>query len=150
LLYWKSRIPDKPNTKIIEKIWTKFFKIGLTSIEAMSDSFSFKTNGFIHIWPSYQPDSSYSTFSDFNLLNTWFQPRYNLIEINKGIDRLPKKLKSIYFKSDDLKYILPEEIIRRIEQGEKIALTDGEVSAVLLPSDEYYYELYNRGRGSEL
>ena len=38
-----------------------------------------------------------------------------------------------------------EEIIRRIEQGEKIALTDGEVSAVLLPSDEYYYELYNRG-----
>ena len=31
-----------------------------------------------------------------------------------------------------------EEIIRRIEQGEKIALTDGEVSAVLLPSDEYY------------
>ena len=32
-----------------------------------------------------------------------------------------------------------EEIIRRIEQGEKIALTDGEVSAVLLPSDEYYY-----------
>ena len=43
-----------------------------------------------------------------------------------------------------------EEIIRRIEQGEKIALTDGEVSAVLLPSDEYYYELYNRGRGWEL
>ena len=43
-----------------------------------------------------------------------------------------------------------EEIIRRIEKGEKIALTDGEVSAVLLPSDEYYYELYNRGRGSEL
>ena len=43
-----------------------------------------------------------------------------------------------------------EAIIRRIEQGEKIALTDGEISAVLLHSDEYYYELYNRGRGSEL
>jgi len=105
-------MPDKAKTEIIEKIWIKFFKMGFTSIVAISDSFSFKTNGFIHTWPSYQPDSSYSTLSDVNLLNTWFQPRYNLIEINKGIDRLPKKLKSIYFKSDDLKYILPEEIIR--------------------------------------
>ena len=86
--------------------------MGFTSIEAISDSFSFKTNGFIHIWPSYQPDSSYSTFSDVNLLNTWFQPRYNLIEIKSGIDKLLKKLNSVYFKSDVLKYILPEEITR--------------------------------------
>ena len=62
-------MPDKAKTEIIEKICIKFFKIGFTSIEAISDSFSFKTNGFIHTWPSYQPDSSYSTLSDVNLLN---------------------------------------------------------------------------------
>ena len=105
-------MPDKAMTEIIEKIWIKFFKIGLTSIEAISDSFSFKTNGFFHTWPSYQPDSSYSTFSDINLLNIWFQPRYNLIEIKRGIDKLLKKLNRIYFKSDVLKYTLPEEITR--------------------------------------
>ena len=30
-----------------------------------------------------------------------------------GIDKLPKKLNRIYFKSDVLKYILPEEIMRK-------------------------------------
>ena len=112
MLYWKIKIPDKANTEIIERIWIKFFKIGFTSIEAISDSFSFKTNGFSHTWPSYQPDSSYSTFSDINLLNICFQPRYNLIEIKRGIDKLQKKLNRIYFKRDVLKYTLPEEIIR--------------------------------------
>ena len=34
------------------------------------------------------------------------------IDINKGIDKLLKKLKKIYFKRDVLKYILPEEIIK--------------------------------------
>ena len=97
---------------MIEKIWIKLFKIGFTSIDAISDSFSFKTNGFIHTWPSYQPDSSYSTFSEFNLLNTCFQPRYNLIEIKRGIDKLLKKLNRMYFKRNVLKYILPEEITR--------------------------------------
>lgn len=43
-----------------------------------------------------------------------------------------------------------ENFIRRIERGEKFSITDGEISAVLLPSDEYYYELYDRGRGCEL
>ena len=86
--------------------------MGFTSIEAISDSFSFKTNGFIHTCPSYQPDSSYSTLSEVNLLNTWFQPRYNLIEIKRGIDKLVNKLNRIYFKIDALKYILPEEITR--------------------------------------
>ena len=86
--------------------------MGFTSIEAISDSFSFRINGFIHTWPSYQPDSSYSTFSDVNLLNTCFQPRYSLIVINRGIDKLLKKLKRIYFKRDVLKYTLPEEIKR--------------------------------------
>ena len=105
-------MPDKTKTKIIERIWIKFFKIGFTSIEAISDSFSFKTNGFSHIWPSYQPDSSYSIFSDINLLNIWFQPKYNLIEIKRGIDKLLKKLNRIYFKRDVLKYTLPEEITR--------------------------------------
>ena len=103
-------MPDKAKTEIIEKIWFKFFKIGFTSIEAISDSFSFKNNGLVHTWPSYQPDSSYSTFSDVNLLNTWFQPRYNLIEINRGIDKLLNKLNKVYFRRDVLKYILPEEI----------------------------------------
>ena len=40
----------------------------IASIEAISDSFSFRVNGFIHTRPSYQPDSSYSTFSEVNLL----------------------------------------------------------------------------------
>ena len=97
---------------MIEKICIKLFKIGFTSIDAISVSFSFKTSGFSHTWPSYQPDSSYSTLSDDNLLNTWFQPRYNLMEIRRGIDKLLKKLNRIYFKRDVLKYTLPEEIIR--------------------------------------
>ena len=86
--------------------------MGFTSIEAISDSFSFRNNGFIHTWPSYHPDSSYSTFSDVNLLNTCFQPRYSLIVTKRGIDKLLKKLKSIYFKRDVLKYTLPEEMTR--------------------------------------
>jgi hypothetical protein len=45
-------------------------------------------------------------------LNTWFQPKYNLIEIKRGIDKLLKKLNKIYFKRDVLKCTLPEEIIR--------------------------------------
>ena len=96
----------------MEEIWIKFFKIGFTSFEAISDSLSFITNGFNHTCPSYQPDSSYSTLSEFNLLNTWFQPRYSLKEIKKGIDKLLKKLIRMYLRIDVLKYILPEEIIR--------------------------------------
>ena len=30
-----------------------------------------------------------------------------------------------------------EKILKRVERGEKIAVTDGEVSAVLVPSDQY-------------
>ena len=36
-----------------------------------------------------------------------------------------------------------ENIIRRVEKGEKIAVTDGEVSAVLGPSDQYIYSMNN-------
>ena len=36
-----------------------------------------------------------------------------------------------------------EGIIRRVEKGEKIAVTDGEISAVLVPSDEYVYSMNN-------
>ena len=36
-----------------------------------------------------------------------------------------------------------EEILKRVEKGEKIAVTDGEVSAVLVPSDEYIYKHNN-------
>ena len=36
-----------------------------------------------------------------------------------------------------------ENIIKRVEKGEKIAVTDGEVSAILVPSDEYLYSMNN-------
>ena len=36
-----------------------------------------------------------------------------------------------------------EEILKRVERGEKIAVTDGEVSAVLVPSEEYIYKVAN-------
>ena len=36
-----------------------------------------------------------------------------------------------------------EGIIKRVEKGEKIAVTDGEVSAVLVPSDQYIYRVNN-------
>ena len=36
-----------------------------------------------------------------------------------------------------------ERIIKRVEKGEEIAVTDGEVSAVLVPSDQYIYKINN-------
>ena len=36
-----------------------------------------------------------------------------------------------------------ESILKRVDKGEKIAVTDGEVSAVLVPSDEYVYRVNN-------
>ena len=36
-----------------------------------------------------------------------------------------------------------EEILKRVERGENIAVTDGEVSAVLVPSDQYIYSMNN-------
>ena len=39
------------------------------------------------------------------------------MEINKGIDRLPKKLNRTYLKVDVLKYTLPEEITRKIKKA---------------------------------
>ena len=36
-----------------------------------------------------------------------------------------------------------EEILKRVERGEKIAVTDGEVSAVLVASNEYLYSINN-------
>ena len=34
-------------------------------------------------------------------------------------------------------------ILKRVEKGEKIAVTDGHVSAVLDPSDQYMYSMNN-------
>jgi len=34
-------------------------------------------------------------------------------------------------------------ILKRVDKGEKIAVTDGEVSAVLVPSDQYIYSMNN-------
>ena len=36
-----------------------------------------------------------------------------------------------------------ESILKRVEKGEKIAVTDGEGSAVLVPSDQYIYKINN-------
>ena len=36
-----------------------------------------------------------------------------------------------------------EAIMKRVDGGEKIAVTDGEVSAILVPSDEYIYKMNN-------
>tara|TARA_R100000008_G_scaffold49308_1_gene29421 strand:- start:64 stop:225 length:162 start_codon:yes stop_codon:yes gene_type:complete len=36
-----------------------------------------------------------------------------------------------------------EMILKRVEKGEKIAVTDGEVSAVLVPSEQYIYRINN-------
>ena len=36
-----------------------------------------------------------------------------------------------------------EEILKRVEKCEKIAVTDGEVSAVLVPTNQYIYSMNN-------
>ena len=36
-----------------------------------------------------------------------------------------------------------EAILKRVERGEKIEVTDGEISAVLVSSDEYIYKVAN-------
>ena len=36
-----------------------------------------------------------------------------------------------------------QAILKRVEKGEKIAVTDGEVSAVLVASYEYIYKMNN-------
>ena len=36
-----------------------------------------------------------------------------------------------------------EAILKRVDKGEKIAVTDGEVSAVLVSSTEYIYSMNN-------
>ena len=42
----------------------------------------------------------------------------------------------------------PDDINRRVENGEKIAVTDGKVSAVLTPTDEYV-RLHTTGGSAE-
>tara|TARA_B100000965_G_C19555428_1_gene741961 strand:- start:558 stop:725 length:168 start_codon:yes stop_codon:yes gene_type:complete len=41
-----------------------------------------------------------------------------------------------------------DSIIKRVEQGEKIAVTDGQIQAVLVPSDEYV-RLHTEGGSAE-
>ena len=36
-----------------------------------------------------------------------------------------------------------EAILKRVDKGEKIAVTDGEVSAVLVPTTQYIYSMNN-------
>ena len=36
-----------------------------------------------------------------------------------------------------------EAILKRVERGAKIAVTEGEISAVLVSSDEYIYKVAN-------
>jgi len=41
-----------------------------------------------------------------------------------------------------------DSILKRVENGEKIAITDGQVQAVLVPSDEYV-KLHTTGGSAE-
>ena len=41
-----------------------------------------------------------------------------------------------------------DSIIKRVERGEKIAVTDGQVQAVLVPSDDYV-RLHTEGGSAE-
>ena len=43
-----------------------------------------------------------------------------------------------------------QAILKRVEKGEKIAVTDGEVSAVLVSGDEYYYDLHRKTGGTAM
>ena len=43
-----------------------------------------------------------------------------------------------------------QAILKRVEKGEKIAVTDGEVSAVLVSGDEYYYDLHRKTGGTAI
>ena len=43
-----------------------------------------------------------------------------------------------------------EANLKRVEKGEKIAVTDGEVSAVLVSGDEYYYDLHRKTGGTAM
>ena len=43
-----------------------------------------------------------------------------------------------------------EEILKRVDKGEKIAVTDGEVSAVLVSGDVYYYNLHQNTGGTSM
>ena len=43
-----------------------------------------------------------------------------------------------------------EEILKRVGKGEKIAVTDGEGSAVLVSGDEYYYNLHQNTGGTAI
>jgi len=142
-LYWNNRIPVKNKIKIIEEIWIKFLRIGFTSIEAISDSLSFKFRGFNHIWPSYHPDSSYSTFSDVNLLNILIQPRYSLIDISKGRDKLLKRLMKMYFNICVLKYMLPDEITIKTRKVAIQKLINTSVNDFFDFAQENIYDLDN-------
>ena len=44
----------------------------------------------------------------------------------------------------------PDGIIKRVEEGEKITVTDGDVSAVLVSGDEYYYNLHQNTGGTAM
>ena len=51
-----------------------------------------------------------------------------MIEINRGIDILLKKLNKIYFKRDVLKYMLPEEITRNMMKEHTQNLINTEIN----------------------
>jgi antitoxin (DNA-binding transcriptional repressor) of toxin-antitoxin stability system len=35
----------------------------------------------------------------------------------------------------------PSSVIKRVEKGEKIEVTDGELSAILVPTEDYYFHI---------
>ena len=73
----------------------------------------------------------------------WFQPRYNLIEIKRGIDKLLKKLNRVYFKMEVLKYILPEEITRNRRKAPTQNFTNIRISDFFVFGQEKIFDFDN-------
>ena len=65
------------------------------------------------------------------------------MEIKRGIDKLQNKLNKIYFKSDVLKYILPEEITTNRRNAPSQNLINTKVSALIVFGQEKILDFDN-------
>ena len=70
-------------------------------------------------------------------------PSECLIEIKRGIDKLLKRLRRIYFKSDVLKYTLPDEITRNKTKAPNQNLINTKMSDFLFFGQEKIVDLDN-------
>ena len=65
------------------------------------------------------------------------------MEIKRGIDKLLNKLNRIYFKIDDLKYMLPEDITRNRTKAANQNLTNTIISDFLVFGQEKIIDFDN-------